>query len=257
MIDDSGSGEGASPRARTDELRVAGVAACSAALDLRPHDVQRMFLVESRVPEFRDALAWLARERKPYRVVPREELDRIAGTTHHEGVAVVTNPIPERDIGWLADQRGNRLVVAAPGLENPHNLGAILRIGAHFGVTAVLLEDGDPRLSAAACRVAEGGAEHVTLVRAPQMGPALQLLRRSGFAVFATSSHGPGRASLFEVAMPPRLLWLIGSESSGLPRGALETADEIVAIPGTDRVESMNVATATAVLVSEWTRPRR
>lgn len=249
--------DGPRGRLRTPELRVAGVAACHATLNARPDDVLRMFVTENRADEFRDALAWMARSRRPFRVVPREELDRISATTHHEGVCVVTHPIPEQSIAWLADAPSPTLCVAAPGLENPHNLGAMLRVAAHFGARAIVLEEGDPRLSAAACRVAEGGAEHVAIVRVDEMGYALDVLREGGFTVYATSSHGPGRVSLFDAPMPPRLAWLVGSESRGLPRGALETADEVVAIDGTDRVESLNVATATAVLLAEWTRPRR
>lgn len=245
--------EGA-PRERPSELKVAGLHAARAAFSQRPDDVLRAYLVEERLDAFRDELAALARSKKPYRIVPAEELDRVAGTTHHEGICVVTRPIRELPLDELCQRPGKSLVIAAPGLENPHNLGAILRIAAHFGVDAILLEESDPRLGPATCRVAEGGAEHVALVRVERMGPAMKRLRAAGYGILATSSHVPGAVSLHEVAIPERLVWLVGSESRGLPKGAFESADAIVTIEGTGRVESLNVATATAVLLSETRR---
>lgn len=245
------------PRERPDELKVAGVHAARAALLRRPDDVLRAFVTEARLEEFRAELGALADRRKPYRVVPSEELDRIAGTTHHEGVCVVTHPIPELTLADLLEREGPCLVIAAPGLENPHNLGAILRIAAHFGADAILLEESDPRLGPAACRVAEGGAEHVAVARVPRMGPTVGPLRRAGYTVLATSSHVPGAVPLHQAELAERLVWLVGSESRGLPRGAFEAADRIVTIPGTGRVESLNVATATAILLAETRRPRR
>lgn len=244
-------------RERPTELKIAGLHAALAAFERRPDDVLRAYLVEERLDAFREELAAMARARKPYRVVPPDELDRVAGTTHHEGICVVTRPIRELPLDELCARTGPSIVLAAPGLENPHNLGAILRIGAHFGVDAILLEESDPRLGPATCRVAEGGAEHVALVRVPRMGPAMQRLRAAGYGVLATSSHVAGAKSLHEVAIPQRMVWLVGSESRGLPRGAFETADAIVTIPGTGRVESLNVATATAVLLAETLRRRR
>lgn len=243
-----------SERERPTELKIAGVHAALAALTERPDDVLRAFVTEARLEDFREELGRLARERKPYRVVPAEELDRIAATTHHEGVCVVTKPLRELSLEELCRRPGPSVVVAAPGLENPHNLGAILRIAAHFGADAVLLEDADPRLGAATCRVAEGGAEHVAVVRVPRMGAAMAPLRAAGFGILATSSHVPGAVALHDVALPSRLVWLVGSESRGLPRGAFDSADAIVTIPGTGKVESLNVATAAAVLLAETRR---
>lgn len=238
-----------------DELKVAGVAAARATLAMRPTDVRRMFLVESRLPEFRDVLAELAKSRLAYRVVPPEELEKIAGTSHHEGVCVVTAPIPERDFEDLLGIRGGALVLAAPGIENPHNLGAILRVAAHFDVTAVLLEDDDPRLSAATCRTSEGGAEHVPIVRVARIGEALGRARRAGFTVLGSSSH-EGAKDLYTVAPAEKTIWVVGNEARGLPRQVLSACDAVVRIPGSGHVESLNLATATAILLAESRRPR-
>lgn len=244
------------PRRPEDELKVAGVAAVRAALAMRPESVRRFFLVEARVRDFGDVLGELARSRLVYRIVPPDELERIAGTNHHEGVCLVTDPLEERSLEALLAREDDALVVAAPGLENPHNLGAILRVAAHFGVTALLLEDADPRLSPAACRTAEGGAEHVPIVRVPRMLDALAKARARGFRILGTSSHGDAR-ELYAVGPSAKTIWVVGSESVGLPASILRGCDAVVAIPGTGHVESLNLATATAILLAESRRPRR
>jgi len=243
-------------RRADDELKVAGVAAARAALAMRPMDVRRMFLVESRVPDFRDVLAELAKSRLVYRIVPSDELEKIAGTNHHEGVCVVTAPIEERDFEDLLAIRGEALVLAAPGIENPHNLGAILRVAAHFGVTALLLEETDPRLSAATCRTSEGGAEHVPIVRVPRIADALGRARRAGFTVLGSSSHD-GAKDLYDVKTSDRTIWVVGNEARGLPGQVLAVCDAVVRIPGSGHVESLNLATATAILLAEARRPKR
>jgi len=244
------------PKRADEESKIAGMSAVRAALAMRPSEVRRFFLVESRVADFRDVLADLAKDRVVYRIVPPDEIERIAGSAHHEGVCLVTAKIEERSLDALLALTGPRLVLAAPGLENPHNLGAILRVAAHFDVTALVLEETDPRLSAAATRTAEGGAEHVPIVRVTRMIEALRRARANGFTILGTSSHG-NAVDLHDARLAERTIWVVGSESRGLPANVLAVCDAIVRIPGSGHVESLNLATATAILLAESRRPKR
>ena len=147
---------------------------------------------------------------------------------------------------------GPAVVLGLVDVGNPHNVGAILRSAAHFGVRAVLVP-GDPvRLSAAAARTAQGGAEWVPMLYEPVLGPALAAARRAGFAVAATAVRG-GR-NVQRERLPDRLLLLIGSEDEGLPPEIADQADAALSVPGTGHVDSLNVAAATAVLLGEFWR---
>jgi TrmH RNA methyltransferase len=161
---------------------------------------------------------------------------------------------PTRTLEALAADRDAGLVLALAGVDNPHNLGAALRVAAHFGASAVLVEDRDARLGGAAMRTAEGGAEHVDLVRVASMFDAVRALRAARFRVLATSSHDG--APLFGTKLSRRTVFLFGSESSGLPRALLDVADTVIAIRGTGAVESLNLATAVAVCAAEHFRSR-
>lgn len=241
---------------RQREVRVTGRNAVRALFDARPDDVMRFFLVEEAVHGFGEDLRRLARSRKPYRVVPRVELDALAEGTHHEGVCAFARPRDEVTLATVLAKPGPLLLVALPGVGNPHNLGAILRVAAHFGVDAVLLEEEGPRLTAAAARIAEGGAEHVAIVRVPRLEDVLGALRAKGVELLGTSSTADGARSLYATKLGARSLFVFGAEGEGLPPSLLRAMDANLEVPGSGHVESLNVATAAAVVLGEAYRQR-
>ena len=139
------------------------------------------------------------------------------------------------------------------GVGNPHNVGAILRSAAHFGVSAILLpKHSNFALSGAAVRVAEGGAEAVPFVRLGRDDNSLAQLRGAGFALAATVVRGGARVVRSTVAAAPGLCDRRGRRGHVLGTGRV--CDLRVSIPGSGKVESLNVAAATAVLLAEWSR---
>jgi TrmH RNA methyltransferase len=137
------------------------------------------------------------------------------------------------------------------GVGNPHNLGAILRSAAHFGVGAVLLpKHSTLALSGAAARVAEGGADAVPFVRLGREDNSIAQLHGAGFKLAATVVRGG--SDLFKAAMPQRVVYVLGAEAEGMSPDLAKACDLRLSIPGSGAVESLNVASATAVLLSQW-----
>jgi TrmH RNA methyltransferase len=187
-------------------------------------------------------------------VVEDGDLNKLAATTHHEGLVadVLRAPMLELD-EWLATLPAGAPVLALwlDGVGNPHNFGAILRSAAHFGVAGLLLPPGSTlALSGAAARVAEGGAESVPLVRLPELPEAMAQLRAAGIGLAATLVEG-GK-DLFATELPQRLVYVMGAEGEGMDRDLADDCDLQVSIPGSGAVESLNVASATAVLLAHW-----
>lgn len=239
---------------RRAELRVFGLNACLAVFARRPAAIRKVYLLEARMPALREVLRWCAERRIGYRLVGEEDLRKLTASQHHEGVCFeVLRPEPPTLGALLARFANDRPVQLAflDGVGNPHNLGAILRSAAHFGVAAVLIAgDADLALSGAACRVAEGGAEAVPLIgiaAADWSG-----LERAGFVAAATVVRGG--ASLFAATLPPRIVWLLGAEGPGLSVPRLAAAPLRLTIPGTGAVDSLNVAAAAAVLLAMHAR---
>lgn len=234
------------------DVKIYGKNACLALFAARPDDVRRAFVNERASRGAGDLLSELARRRLPYRVVDDEELAKVAGSQHHEGICLVARPRPEPDERALFAVRGPARVVYLDGVENPHNVGAILRTAAHFGCLALAgARDRLPSPSGATARVAEGGAEHVPVVRFEDPIASLRSMSKR-FALVATAHDA--RESVFEAKLPERCVILLGAEGTGLTPKVRALASSTVAIPGTGAVESLNVASAAAVLLAEHYR---
>ena len=238
---------------RNAELRLYGLNAVHAVFAARPQAIRKLYLSEARIPALQPLLAWCVANRVGYRVVDEADLGKLAASSHHEGVvADVLRAEPGPLSDWLrALPAGPQCAIWLDGVGNPHNLGAILRSAAHFGVAALLLPKHSPlALSGAAARVAEGGAEAVPMVRLGRSDNAIAQLRSVGFALAATVVQGGG--DLFAAAIPERVVYVIGAEGAGMDRDLAAACDLRLSIPGSGAVESLNVAAATAVLLAAW-----
>lgn len=235
------------------EIRLHGLNAILAVHARRPGSIRKLWLREDRIPALQPLLKWCVANRVGYRVVEDEDLRRLAASTHHEGVvADVLREEPQALTTWLrALPAGPCCALWLDGVGNPHNLGAILRTAAHFGVAAILLpKDAPLALSGAAARVAEGGAEAVPFVRMGRSDNAVAQLRGAGFTLAATVVAGG--ADLFAASLPERLVFVIGAEGEGMDRALAAACDLRVSIPGSGAVESLNVSAATAILLAAW-----
>ncbi len=238
---------------RRSELRVFGLNACLAVYARRPAAIRKVYLLESRVPALREVLRHCAESRIGYRIVGDDDLRKLTASQHHEGVCFEIIRASPPGLVTLLGRLGSRpaQLIFLDGVGNPHNLGAILRSAAHFGVDALMLS-GEARLalSGAASRVAEGGAEVVPMIGIDAVD--WQRLGEAGFVAAATVVRDG--VSLYAAALPPRVVWLVGAEDAGVSASRVATAALRLMIPGSGAVDSLNVASATTVLLAEHAR---
>lgn len=242
------------------------MSAVRALLNRHPERVRRFFFRESYLSEFRPYLKDFAERHVLYRAVQDDELERLAKTVHHQGVtAMIDEPeIPELDSAtagrWTAD--GERVLVL-DNLGNDHNLGAIVRSAAFFGVKSLVLS-GPPTanlVTTSSYRVAEGGMEWVSLYRVPD---AQALIRRAGQGLTLLGADHRGRdgvrAVLEQIAgrtpTARALAIAMGNEETGLSASTRAACAGLVRIPGTGQIESLNVAQSAAILLYELAGPR-
>ena len=238
---------------RVSEIRIAGGPAVGALFRHDPDRVLRFFYAESKSRNVGDYCRELAQRRLPYRMVPDSELEKIYGSPHHGGLVAIATPKTEHaltrhSLSQLKDLGPVHFVL--DGIGNPHNIGAIARSLAFFGFKSLILSD-DPRqagLSDAAYRVAEGGLEALTIFRAEGLQNLLEEARK-GFKVTATtlSRQAQSLRSLAEGKPTPRLI-LLGNEEEGLSSERLKSCDDLLMIPGTGDLQSLNVAQTAAIL---------
>jgi TrmH RNA methyltransferase len=238
---------------------VAGPAAVTALFANSPERVERLFFLAERSTEVESFCQELARRRKPYRRVAVDELARVAGTAMHGGVVALARPRPmlpfDPDMAesWRTVAP---LVVALDGVGNPHNLGAIVRTAAFFGLDRMIISDHPAQAgpSDAAHRVAEGGLEFVQLYRAAGLPAVLKRLKPA-YRIIGTAL-GTGRP-VESLRLDRPILLMLGNEEAGLDAASLTACDEIVTLPGSGWVQSLNVAATAAVLIHYFARVAR
>ncbi len=241
---------------KEDRVKYYGVQCCLAIFETRRSDIKRIFVTPEREDLFNHVLEWAERKRVPFKIAEYDEIARVAATEHHEGVMIEARPLklmtPGDVLKKVADlQRG--VILVMEGVENPHNVGAILRTACFFGVNGVLLHSQSVNsLSGAACRIAEGAAEHLPIAFMKDGASILGLLKSRGWSLVATTPHEA--RSMYTVKWPNKIVLMFGSEGSGLSQGALESADVRVVVPRVGPLESLNVSAAVASVLTEARR---
>jgi TrmH RNA methyltransferase len=236
----------------TENETVVGLRAGLAVFERRPGDVLRVAFARAIGREV-SALARFAQEQRiPCGEASEADLDRVAGSSHHEGLCVLARPRSWLAATELADTlvRTRGTCVALDRVRNPYNVGAVLRSAAFFGVDAALLGAPAPHpgLPPTAVRVAEGGVEHLALARTTDLADTLARLRARGVRVVGTDGHAKTSALQHRFERPSVLV--LGNEREGLGERIRAQCDHVVAIRGAGRVESLNVAVAAGVLIS-------
>jgi TrmH RNA methyltransferase len=214
----------------------------------RPDDVLRLFYSTPMRIVAGPYCAILAKRHAPYRELPPEDLAKAAGTAHHGGIAAVAKP---REVPFIDIEKPPRakLLLVLDGVGNPHNLGAIARSAAFFGVTALLLHEhpGAAMLSDAAYRTAEGGLEHMDVFRTRDLARALYGLAPHFRTAAATLNP---EATPFETLPRDRNLALVlGHEERGVSAPVLAACRRQIRITGAGSLQSLNVAQAASVLL--------
>lgn len=240
------------PSLRDPARWVVGLHSCMETLRVRPRSVREVWLREDW--ESSQQLRELAEIAQRHRLVLRGrttgQLDQVGNG--HQGVALAALEAPVLDWADL-ETPGPCVVLALDGIEDPHNLGAILRTGWLAGVAAVLIpEDRAVGLTPAACKVASGGAEHLPVESFSNLPSILQKLKDLGFWIFGLSEKGKRKP--WEFTLPEKVVWVIGSEGSGMRVPTERACDELVRIPQVSTGSSYNASIATAMALVETCR---
>ena len=234
--------------------KICGLAAVTALFRQDAGRAVRLYYSEGIKAAAGPLCARMAEIRRIYRLVTDEELARIAGTVHHGGIVAAARPRPllpfDSDMAERWAEAGAPLV-ALDGVGNPHNLGAIARTLAFFGLPRLLLSGHHAQagLSDAAYRVAEGGLEYVDIFEAPHLPQALKEIK-DAYRVVGTALRG-GR-SLGALPQDPRPICLVlGNEEDGLPEATLRACEALITIRGSRAVQSLNVSATAAILIAQ------
>jgi 23S rRNA (guanosine2251-2'-O)-methyltransferase len=193
----------------------------------------------------------------PLRFETRETLDRMAGDTPHQGLVGVVSAKPVMSLEALLEQtRGPELLVVLDGVEDPRNLGAILRTVEAAGGDGVLLPDRHTAgLSETVARASAGGLEHVKVARIGNVVQALEALKARGVWVIGYDAGGSERWDAVDYTGPVALVF--GGEGRGIRRLVREKCDHVASLPLFGHVGSLNVSVVAGIALYEAVRQRR
>ena len=240
---------------KNQEQVLCGQRAVLAALQMRPNALKRLYFASERSRELQPILAELAQRRAIFRQLSAEELDRVAGSRAHQGLAAVFDlpevPLLSREAVRRAATRPG-VTLLLDGVGNPHNLGAIARTAAFLGVRALWLGgDGVTSVrSAAAYRTASGGLEHLPAFACHDALAVVGAFQEAGGMALALTVHGDKNLIDLAVFRAKPVLLALGSEENGLDPAIEAECGQKVRIPGAGGVESLNVGVAAAIALA-------
>jgi len=191
----------------------------------------------------------------------REQLNAVARTPAHQGIVALVRPqeflvIEDLFKADAAKPNTARLVLALDGVEDPQNLGALLRVADGAGVDGVVLtERRSAPLSAAALKASAGAAEHLRIARVVNLVRALEDLKRQNLWIVGLDERGATDYDRFDLTGD--LVIVLGREGAGLHDLVRRSCDHLLRIPMAGGVSSLNVSAAGAVVLYEAARQRR
>ena len=194
----------------------------------------------------------LARQQSvPVRFEPREALDRASNSAAHQGVLAFGAAERYAELDEIAVNA--QLLVVLDGVEDPHNLGAIIRTAHAAGAAAVVVPDRRAAgLTETVAKAAAGALEHLPVVRVGNVNQTLESLKARGFWIYGLDERATHLYSETDYAKPTVIV--LGGEGQGLHQLVKKHCDVLVRIPMAGAISSLNVSVAAGIVLFEWNR---
>ena len=237
---------------------ICGIHAVREALESGRQPVERVHIQEgTRNPRLLE-LARLCREHGvPARFEPRDTLDRMAQGGHHQGAVAVVGGAVYANLEEVLDAAGEHaLLLVLDGVQDTHNLGALIRTACAAGAHAVVLpERRAAGLTPAVVQAASGAIEHLPVVRVGNLARALEDLKQRSFWIYGLDERG--ERSYEEADYRGRCALVAGGEAKGLHELLKKKCDFLIRIPTPGKIATLNVSVAAGIVLFEAARQRR
>ena len=246
-----------SPPDHTDRLY--GIHPVLEALRSKQRGFEQIYLQQGRRGREVDEILAMARAgRIPVVFKPRAFLDQMISSRHHQGAVGLVAAKPYLELDELLDSIAGRtdpLLLLLDGIEDPHNLGAVLRTAEAAGASGIVLPERRAiGLTATVAKASAGAVEHLPVAKVVNLSQAIERLKLAKFWIYALDAGA--RRSYLDVDYQGPIALVIGGEGRGIRALVAEHCDEHVSIPMHGKVSSLNVSVATAIALFEILRQR-
>ena len=217
------------------------------------HPLERILIAQGAGgPRLQEIIDMARRAAVPVRFEPRAALDRVAASSAHQGVVALG---AARKYTEFEEVAASSLLVVLDGVEDPHNLGAIIRTAHAAGAGAVIIpERRAASITDVVAKAAAGALEYLPVVKVTNINRTLEEMKERGFWIYGLDERGQVSYAEVEYASPSVLV--LGGEGKGLHEQVRNHCDVLVRIPMAGTISSLNVSVAAGVVLFEWKRRR-
>jgi len=218
------------------------------------HPLDRVLVAQGAGGQRLQEIIDLARQASvPVRFEARSALDRVAGTSAHQGVVAMGAARQYSDLDAVL---GAQMLVMLDGVEDPHNLGAIVRTAHAAGAGAVVIpERRAAGLTDVVSKAAAGALEHLPVVRVTNVNRALEAMKERGYWIYGLDERG--EQAYDGIDFGEHSVLVLGGEGKGLHEQVRKHCDLLLRIPMAGKISSLNVSVAAGVVLFEWRRKRK
>jgi 23S rRNA (guanosine2251-2'-O)-methyltransferase len=215
------------------------------------HPLERVLVAQGAGgPRVQEIIDMARRASVPVRFEQRSSLDRLAGSSAHQGVVALG---AARKYAGLDSAASADLVVVLDGVEDPHNLGAIVRTAHAAGAGSIIVpERRAAGVTDVVAKAAAGALEHLPIARVTNINRALEDLKKRGFWIYGLDERGTETYDQAEYSTPTA--FVLGGEGKGLHEQVRKHCDVLVRIPMAGKISSLNVSVAAGIVLFEWKR---
>ena len=225
-----------------------------AALNNPNRECLKLYITKNFAEE-KPSLSLLAKSKNiPLEIITGKDFQSILGSDAvHQNVALQTFPLAPffiEDIVAKTKNNPSTCLLILDQITDPHNIGAIFRSAAAFGVSAIITtNDNSPEESDTLLKSASGGFELIPYIRVPNLANTINMLKNENFWIIGLDSKAE---LLNKITLPNKTAFIMGSESKGMRRLTRELCDNLVKIPINPQMESLNVSNAAAIILYEF-----
>jgi 23S rRNA (guanosine2251-2'-O)-methyltransferase len=220
--------------------------------------IEKIMVLKSAPTSNFNTITRLCRERKiNVQFVEKSALDRLTVSGNHQGIIAIATEFEYANADEILEKKDGKdlLIILLDGIEDPHNLGAIIRVADCVGASGIII----PRhrccgVTDTAVKVSSGASSHVKIAKVNNLNDIIRKIKDMGITVFATDTNGD---DIYKTNLTGDIAFVIGSEGSGVHELTKKLSDGIISLPQLGMVNSLNASVACGAVLYECIRQRR
>lgn len=226
-----------------------GTHAVRAAWHNPERQIQALYITQQALKDFQSDLAVKGVKRPPPTIIDKKELDRATQGAVHQGIALACSELPETFLSDLlikATAQNKNVLLMLDQVTDPHNVGAIIRSACAFGACGIIVQTRHaPNFEGVLAKTAVGSLEHIPIIHETNLSRALETLQEHGWFIIGLDERG--EKTISQIDTHEKIVLVLGAEGPGLRRNVAEHCDQLVRLPTSDKMPSLNVSNAAAV----------